>query len=56
MELGMLYEFDCPHPWAGEHPWGQRTIERQAYRDKCGPPILAAQAVLNPHTRLPRAL
>jgi alkanesulfonate monooxygenase SsuD/methylene tetrahydromethanopterin reductase-like flavin-dependent oxidoreductase (luciferase family) len=41
MELGMLYEFDCPHPWAGEHPWGQRTIERQAYRDNIEQIVLA---------------
>ena len=33
MELGMLYEFDAPQPWAGEHPWGQRTMERQIYMD-----------------------
>ena len=32
MELGMLYEFEAPQPWAGEHPWGQRTVERMAYR------------------------
>lgn len=31
MELGLLYEFEAPKPWAGEHPWGQRTAERQAY-------------------------
>lgn len=30
MELGLLYEFDVPRPWAGEHPWGQRTAERGA--------------------------
>ena len=28
MELGMLYEFEAPLPWAGDHPWGQRTAER----------------------------
>lgn len=33
MELGLLYEFNVPRPWAGEHPWGQRTAERQVYRD-----------------------
>jgi alkanesulfonate monooxygenase SsuD/methylene tetrahydromethanopterin reductase-like flavin-dependent oxidoreductase (luciferase family) len=33
MDLGLLYEFDCPQPWEGEHPWGQRNIERAAYRD-----------------------
>src|SRR5690606_41511607 len=33
MELGLLYEFDVPQPWAGEHPWGQRTAERLAYEN-----------------------
>ena len=33
MELGLLYEFDVPRPWPGEHPWGQRTAERQVYAD-----------------------
>lgn len=33
MELGLLYEFEAPKPWAGEHPWGQRTAERKAYKD-----------------------
>jgi len=33
MELGLLYEFNVPKPWAGDHPWGQRTAERQVYRD-----------------------
>ena len=33
MELGLLYEFDCPQPWAGEHPWGQREAERKIYRE-----------------------
>ena len=33
MELGLLYEFDVPQPWAGEHPWGQRNAERQVYSD-----------------------
>lgn len=33
MELGMLYEFEAPKPWAGDHPWGQRTAERKAYKD-----------------------
>ena len=32
MELGLLYEIEAPQPWAGEHPWGQRTAEREAYR------------------------
>jgi alkanesulfonate monooxygenase SsuD/methylene tetrahydromethanopterin reductase-like flavin-dependent oxidoreductase (luciferase family) len=33
MELGLLYEIEAPKPWAGEHPWGQRTAERAAYRN-----------------------
>ena len=33
MDLGLLYEFDVPQPWAGEHPWGQRTAERRAYQE-----------------------
>ena len=33
MELGLLYEFEAPQPWAGEHPWGQRTAERMAYKN-----------------------
>jgi alkanesulfonate monooxygenase SsuD/methylene tetrahydromethanopterin reductase-like flavin-dependent oxidoreductase (luciferase family) len=33
MELGLLYEFDVPRPWPGEHPWGQRMAERQVYKD-----------------------
>jgi alkanesulfonate monooxygenase SsuD/methylene tetrahydromethanopterin reductase-like flavin-dependent oxidoreductase (luciferase family) len=33
VELGLLYEFDVPQPWAGEHPWGQRTAERQTYKE-----------------------
>jgi alkanesulfonate monooxygenase SsuD/methylene tetrahydromethanopterin reductase-like flavin-dependent oxidoreductase (luciferase family) len=33
MELGLLYEFEAPKPWAEEHPWGQRTAERLAYKN-----------------------
>lgn len=33
MELGLLYEFEAPKPWAGDHPWGQRMAERTAYRN-----------------------
>ncbi len=33
MELGLLYEFEAPKPWAGEHPWGQRLAERTAYKN-----------------------
>ncbi|MBW8754609.1 MAG: LLM class flavin-dependent oxidoreductase [Sphingomonadales bacterium] len=43
MELGLLYEFDCPQPWAGEHPWGQRMAERQVYRDNIEQIVLADQ-------------
>lgn len=41
MELGLLYEFDVPQPWAGEHPWGQRMAERAAYRDNVEQIVLA---------------
>ncbi len=41
MELGLLYEFDCPQPWAHAHPWGQRTAERQAYKDNIEQIVLA---------------
>lgn len=41
MELGLLYEFDVPQPWAGEHPWGQRMAERKAYRDNIEQIVLA---------------
>jgi alkanesulfonate monooxygenase SsuD/methylene tetrahydromethanopterin reductase-like flavin-dependent oxidoreductase (luciferase family) len=41
MELGLLYEIDCPYPWAGEFPWSQRTAERQAYRECIEQMILA---------------
>jgi alkanesulfonate monooxygenase SsuD/methylene tetrahydromethanopterin reductase-like flavin-dependent oxidoreductase (luciferase family) len=41
MELGMLYEFNCAHPWAGEHPWGQRTMERQVYKENIEQIVLA---------------
>jgi alkanesulfonate monooxygenase SsuD/methylene tetrahydromethanopterin reductase-like flavin-dependent oxidoreductase (luciferase family) len=43
MELGLLYEFDVPRPWAGDHPWGQRTAERQAYQDNIKQIVLADQ-------------
>jgi len=33
MELGLLYEFDVPQPWQGEHPWGQRMEERRVYTE-----------------------
>ena len=41
MELGLLYEFEAPQPWAGEHPWGQRTAERAAYKNCMEQIILA---------------
>ncbi len=33
MDLGLLYEFDVPQPWEGEHPWGQRMAERKVYEE-----------------------
>jgi alkanesulfonate monooxygenase SsuD/methylene tetrahydromethanopterin reductase-like flavin-dependent oxidoreductase (luciferase family) len=33
MDLGLLYEFDVPQPWDGEHPWGQRMAERRVYNE-----------------------
>jgi alkanesulfonate monooxygenase SsuD/methylene tetrahydromethanopterin reductase-like flavin-dependent oxidoreductase (luciferase family) len=41
MELGLLYEFDVPRPWAGEHPWGQRTEERRVYKENIEQIVLA---------------
>jgi alkanesulfonate monooxygenase SsuD/methylene tetrahydromethanopterin reductase-like flavin-dependent oxidoreductase (luciferase family) len=41
MELGLLYEFDVPKPWAGEHPWAQRTAERATYRKALEQIVLA---------------
>ena len=41
MELGLLYEFDVPQPWAGAHPWGQRKAEREVYRDTLEQIVLA---------------
>jgi alkanesulfonate monooxygenase SsuD/methylene tetrahydromethanopterin reductase-like flavin-dependent oxidoreductase (luciferase family) len=41
MELGLLYEIEAPQPWAGDHPWGQRTSERQAYREAIQQIVLA---------------
>jgi alkanesulfonate monooxygenase SsuD/methylene tetrahydromethanopterin reductase-like flavin-dependent oxidoreductase (luciferase family) len=43
MELGLLYEIEAPKPWAGEHPWGQRTAERTAYADSLEQIVLADQ-------------
>ena len=41
MDLGLLYEFDVPQPWAGDHPWGQRMAERAVYRDNIEQIVLA---------------
>src|SRR6266545_628556 len=41
MELGLLYEIEATMPWAGEHPWGQRMSERQAYADSIEQIVLA---------------
>jgi alkanesulfonate monooxygenase SsuD/methylene tetrahydromethanopterin reductase-like flavin-dependent oxidoreductase (luciferase family) len=41
MELGLLYEFDVPRPWPGEHPWGQRTEERRVYKENIEQIVLA---------------
>jgi alkanesulfonate monooxygenase SsuD/methylene tetrahydromethanopterin reductase-like flavin-dependent oxidoreductase (luciferase family) len=41
MELGLLYEIEAPQPWAGGHPWGQRTAERAAYRESLEQIVLA---------------
>lgn len=41
MELGLLYEFEAPQPWAGNHPWGQRTAERTVYKNALEQIVLA---------------
>ena len=41
MELGLLYEFDVPQPWEGEHPWGQRMAERRVYKENLEQIVLA---------------
>ena len=33
MKLDLLYEIDCPKPWPGPHPLGQRQAEQQSYRE-----------------------
>jgi alkanesulfonate monooxygenase SsuD/methylene tetrahydromethanopterin reductase-like flavin-dependent oxidoreductase (luciferase family) len=43
MELGLLYEFEAPKPWAGEHPWSQRMAERAAYANCIDQIVLADQ-------------
>jgi alkanesulfonate monooxygenase SsuD/methylene tetrahydromethanopterin reductase-like flavin-dependent oxidoreductase (luciferase family) len=41
MKLGLLYEFDVPQPWDGEHPWGQRMAERKVYKENLEQIVLA---------------
>ena len=41
MELGLLYEFEAPLPWAKPHPWGQREAERRAYVNAIDQIVLA---------------
>ena len=41
MDLSLLYEFDVPQPWEGEHPWGQRMAERKAYKENIEQIVLA---------------
>ena len=41
MELGLLYEFDVPQPWTGEHPWGQRREEQRVYKENIEQIVLA---------------
>ncbi|HKR87458.1 MAG TPA: LLM class flavin-dependent oxidoreductase [Phenylobacterium sp.] len=41
MDLSLLYEFDVPQPWEGEHPWGQRLAERKAYQESIEQIVLA---------------
>jgi len=31
--LDLLYEIDAPKPWPGEHPYGQKKVEQDAYRE-----------------------
>ena len=33
MKLDLLYEIDCPRPWPGPHPQGQRQAEQRSYRE-----------------------
>lgn len=41
MDLSLLYEFDVPQPWDGEHPWGQRHAERRVYQENLAQIVLA---------------
>ncbi|TVV76714.1 LLM class flavin-dependent oxidoreductase [Sphingomonas solaris] len=41
MDLGLLYEFDAPQPWEGQHPEGQRMAERRVYRESIEQIVLA---------------
>jgi alkanesulfonate monooxygenase SsuD/methylene tetrahydromethanopterin reductase-like flavin-dependent oxidoreductase (luciferase family) len=47
MDLSLLYEFDVPQPWEGEHPWGQRMAERKAYKDCLEQIVLADKVGFN---------
>ncbi len=44
MDLSLLYEFDVPQPWAGEHPWGQRAAEQKAYKENLAQIVAADKA------------
>jgi alkanesulfonate monooxygenase SsuD/methylene tetrahydromethanopterin reductase-like flavin-dependent oxidoreductase (luciferase family) len=33
VKLDVLYEIDCPRPWPGAHPLGQRQAEQRSYRE-----------------------
>jgi alkanesulfonate monooxygenase SsuD/methylene tetrahydromethanopterin reductase-like flavin-dependent oxidoreductase (luciferase family) len=33
VKLDLLYEVDVPKPWPKPHPWGQREMEQQAYKE-----------------------
>jgi alkanesulfonate monooxygenase SsuD/methylene tetrahydromethanopterin reductase-like flavin-dependent oxidoreductase (luciferase family) len=44
MELGLLYEFEAPKPWEGEHPWGQRM--------PCNDVVLGALSQITENIRL----
>ena len=41
MDLSLLYEFDAPQPWEGEHPWGQKKAERATYHESIEQIVLA---------------
>jgi len=33
VKLDLFYEIDVPRPWPGEHPYGQRKAEQEAYKE-----------------------